>query len=93
MIEQLNGVGVTSVATHADNAQPTCIATIDGLKTWRIQLRFNDLPLHSGLYTLSFYLFDIHGLIVYDEWKDHRVVDWVSPSLTPGLVKLPHEWL
>lgn len=93
MIEQLNGVGVTSVATHADNAQPTCIAILDGLKTWRIQLRFNDLPLHSGLYTLSFYLFDIHGLIVYDEWKDHRVVDWVSPSLTPGLVKLPHEWL
>ncbi len=93
MIEQLNGVGVTSVATHADNAQPICIATRDGLKTWRIQLRFNDLPLHSGLYTLSFYLFDIHGLIVYDEWKNHRVVDWVSPSLTPGLVKLPHEWL
>jgi hypothetical protein len=34
-----------------------------------------------------------HGLIVYDEWKDHRVVEWVSPSLTPGLVKLPHRWI
>lgn len=92
MIEQLNGVGITSVATHADHAQPTCLGFRDGLKTWRVQLHFDDLPLHSGLYTLSYYLFDAHGLIVYDEWKNHHVVDWVSPSLTPGLVKLPHRW-
>lgn len=93
MIEQFNGIGITSVATHADQAQPTCIRTRDGLSIWRVKLRFSDLPLHSGLYTLSFYLFDAGGLIVYDEWKDHHVIDWISPSLTPGLVKLPHQWL
>jgi lipopolysaccharide transport system ATP-binding protein len=55
-------------------------------------LTLTDLPLHSGSYALSFYLFDAQGLVVFDEWKDHIVFDWISPSLTPGLVRLPHVW-
>jgi lipopolysaccharide transport system ATP-binding protein len=93
MIEQLKGIGITSVATHADGAMPIHVGTQGGFNTWRIQLTFTDLPLHSGKYSLSFYLFDAAGLIVYDEWKDHRVIEWVSHSLTPGLVKLPHQWV
>ena len=92
MLEQFQGVGVTSVATHADGAKPIAIASNDGWTTWQTTLTFQNLPLHSGHYCLSFYLFDAQGLVVYDEWKDHIDFQWVSPSLTPGLVRLPHQW-
>lgn len=92
MLEQYQGVGITSVATHADGVAPTAVSCDSGCTTWQVTLTFANLPLHSGDYCLSFYLFDAQGLVVYDEWKDHIVFHWVSPSLTPGLVRLPHEW-
>ncbi len=92
MLEQYQGVGITSVATHADGMALNVIENKDGWTTWRATLTFSDLPLHSGQYSLSFYLFDGQGLVVYDEWKDFIQFRWVSPSLTPGLVRLPHQW-
>jgi len=92
MLEQLHGVGISSVASHADGAQPAKLATGSDTSVWQISLTFDQLPLHSGHYVLSFYLFDAAGLVVYDEWKDHITFQWISPSLTPGLVKLPHTW-
>lgn len=88
MLEQWHGVGITSLASHAEGVQPLCVEP--GL--WRLTLHFPDLPLHSGDYVLSAYLFDDKGLITYDEWKQCTVFKWVSPSLTPGLVRLPHRW-
>jgi len=93
MLEQLHGVGVTSVAMHAEGVQPSRMADDTGQISWQTMLTFDQLPLHSGHYVLSFYLFDARGLVVLDEWKNHITFDWVSPSLTPGLVKLPHRWL
>ena len=92
MLEQFQGVGITSVATHAEGAKPIAVKFKDGLTTWQVTLTFSNLPLHSGHYSLSFYLFDSQGLVVYDEWKDYLQFQWVSPSLTPGLVRLPHHW-
>jgi lipopolysaccharide transport system ATP-binding protein len=88
MIEQLNGVGVTSVATHADKAVPRAL----GAGAWEVGLCFPNLPLHSGAYVISVYLFDASGMVVYDEWKDCVTFSFVYPSLTPGLVRLPHAW-
>lgn len=92
MLEQFQGVGITSVATHAEDAQLTLIDSQEGWSTWQTTLTFPNFSLHSGQYSLSFYLFDDRGLIVYDEWKDFIHFRWVSPSLTPGLVRLPHSW-
>ena len=92
MLEQYQGVGITSLATHAEGAKLTALHSNGGWTTWQVSLTFHDLPLHSGHYSLSFYLFDAQGLVVYDEWKDHLDFQWVSPSLTPGLVRLPHRW-
>lgn len=92
MLEQFQGVGVTSVATHAEGILLTALETKDGWTIWQISLTFPDFPLHSGQYSLSFYLFDAQGLVVYEEWKDFIQFQWVSPSLTPGLVRLPHRW-
>lgn len=92
MLEQFQGIGITSVATHAENAHLTSMQSENGWTTWQVTLTFPQLPLHSGQYSLSFYLFDAQGLVVYDEWKDFILFQWLSPSLTPGLVRLPHEW-
>lgn len=92
MLEQFQGVGITSVATHAEDVPLNALETQDGFTTWQVTLTFPQLPLHSGQYSLSFYLFDAQGLVVYEEWKDFIQFHWVSPSLTPGLVRLPHQW-
>jgi len=92
MLEQFQGTGITSVATHAEGAKLTALDSRNGWTTWQVTLTFPQLPLHSGQYSLSFYLFDAQGLVVYDEWKDFIVFQWLSPSLTPGLVRLPHQW-
>lgn len=89
MLEQWHGVGITSLASHAEGVTPR---RVEGDR-WRLTLQFPDLPLHSGDYVLSAYLFDEKGLMTYDEWKQCTVFKWVSPSLTPGLVRLPHRWI
>lgn len=88
MLEQSRGSGITSLATHEEGAVPVSLG--DGL--WRSVLTFPELPLHSGEYVVSAFLFDESGLIVYDEWLRTLHFRFVSPTLMPGLVRLPHRW-
>lgn len=92
MLQLYQGSGVTSVATHADGVKPTAVLRTPDSTSWEVTLTFPDLPLHSGYYSLSFYLFDAQGVVVYDEWMNYIQFHWVSHSLTPGLVRLPHQW-
>ena len=88
MIEQDRGVGITSLATHEDGAAPMKV----GERTWRSVLTFRDLPLHTGDYVVSVFLFDATGLVTYDLWFKFKVFRFVTPTLMPGLVRLPHTW-
>lgn len=88
MIEQSKGVGITSLATHEDGAAPQQLP--DG--TWQSVLTFPDLPLHSGDYVISAFLFDGTGLAVYDEWFQFLHFRFIFPKPLPGLVRLPHQW-
>lgn len=88
MIEQSSGVGITSLATHEDGAAP--VQQNDG--TWQSVLSFPDLPLHSGDYVISAFLFDETGLAVYDEWFQFLHFRFIFPKALPGLVRLPHHW-
>lgn len=88
MLEQAHGVGITSMASHAEGALPRRV----GADEWEITLTFPDLPLHTGEYVLSAYLFDAKGLVVCDEWKNCLHFKLVHPTQTPGLVRLPHRW-
>lgn len=88
MLEQAHGVGITSIATHAEGVVPRSLSS----GVWEITLTFPDLPLHTGEYVLSAYLFDAKGLVVCDEWKYCRQFTFVYPTQTPGLVRLPHRW-
>ncbi len=88
MIEQSKGVGITSLATHEDGAFPRQLP--DG--TWQTVLTFPELPLHSGDYVISAFLFDETGLAVYDEWFQFLHLRFIFPKPLPGLVRLPHHW-
>lgn len=88
MIEQSKGVGITSLATHEEGMFPQQLP--DG--TWKSVLTFPDLPLHSGDYVISAFLFDETGLVVYDEWFQFRHFRFIFPKPLPGLVRLPHHW-
>ena len=88
MIEQDRGVGITSLATHEEGAAPVPL----GDNLWRSMLSFPDLPLNTGDYELSVFLFDETGLVTYDLWFKYTVIRFVSPTLMPGLVRLPHHW-
>ena len=88
MIEQSEGVGITSLATHEDGVTPTQLS--DG--SWRSVLTFPDLPLHSGSYVISAFVFDASGLVVYDQWFQFLHFRFIFPKPLPGLVRLPHFW-
>jgi len=88
MIEQDRGVGITSLATHEEGAAPVPI----GERTWRSVLTFPNLPLHTGDYVISVFLFDATGLVTYDLWFKFKTFRFVTPTLMPGLVRLPHVW-
>lgn len=88
MLEQARGAGITVVATHTDGVA----AKNMGGGIWSICVCFNDLPLYSGEYVLSVFLFDFAGLVVYDEWLHHKYFRVVYESALPGLVRLPHRW-
>ena len=88
MIEQSQGVGITSLATHEDGAAPTEVAP----GVWQSVLTFPELGLHSGQYVISAFLFDASGLVVYEQWFQFRHFRFVRPTLMPGLVRLPHRW-
>lgn len=89
MLEQAGGgIGITTAGTHVDNA--TVVRNSAG--AWTATVTFTDLPLHTGQYSVSAYLFDGMGLVVYDEWKNCAQFQHVLPQSTPGLVHLPHVW-
>ena len=88
MLEQLHGTGVTSAGTHYDNVVATHLG--DGL--WQAKLRFPKIQLFSGQYTVSAYLFDFQGLVVYEEWLYCIKFQHIFPGSTPGIVRLEHRW-
>ncbi|GAB2825038.1 hypothetical protein GCM10027276_29770 [Comamonas piscis] len=88
MIEQNRGVGIACLATHEEGAVPLQLP--DG--SWQSVLSFPDLPLHSGDYVVSAFLFDGSGLAVYDQWFQYTVFRFIYPKPLPGLVRLPHHW-
>lgn len=89
MLEQLHGVGITAVTMHSQ-AGVLPVRQADG--SWAMRLRFPALPLCSGDYVISAYLFDGSGLIVLDEWLRFLPLRFVSAQPLPGLVHLPHVW-
>jgi lipopolysaccharide transport system ATP-binding protein len=88
MLERADKVCVTAVGTHADKVLPVDL----GEGRWRATVTFPNLPLYSGEYVISAYLFDRGGTLVYEEWLACKRFMVVFPTLEVGLVRLPHSW-
>lgn len=88
MLERADRVCITAVGTHADGVVPNHLG--DG--RWQATVMFPGLPLYSGEYVVSAYLFDASGTLVYEEWRDCRRFMVVYPTLEVGLVRLSHTW-
>jgi lipopolysaccharide transport system ATP-binding protein len=88
MIERSDKVCVTAVGTHVDGVAPTRID--DGL--WRATVTFPDLPVYSGEYVITAFLFDTTGTLVYEQWSDCARFMVIFPTLEIGVVRLPHRW-
>ncbi|MDR2153585.1 MAG: ABC transporter ATP-binding protein [Burkholderiaceae bacterium] len=91
MLEQDRGVGITSMTTCEDGVALTPVGEPQD-RTWGVTLTLADLPLHTGDYVVSVYLFDASGLVTYDLWFKFKVFRFVAPTLVPGLVRLPYRW-
>ena len=88
MLEQAHGVGITSTSTQKEGVKPRHL----GGDQWQARLRFPALPLHTGEYAISVYLFDSSGLVVYEQWMRCVHFRHVFSQSTPGVVRLPHVW-
>jgi lipopolysaccharide transport system ATP-binding protein len=88
MLERSDGVCITAVGTHADHTTP--VLQSDG--SWRSTLTFPEIPLYSGEYVVSAYLFDSLGVVIYDEWRACRRFTHAFKTLEIGMVRLPHFW-
>ncbi len=88
LLKRAEGIGIMAVGTHTDGVKPVAL----GEGRWRSVLHLPDLPLYSGEFTVSAYLFDADGVLVYDEWPDCQRFVHVFPTLEVGLVRLPHHW-
>lgn len=85
-IVRADGTPVYGVATDHDDVQATPI----GDQCWVVILRFPDLPLLPGGYTLRAHAMDPEGLRVCDTVEQTFTVTGRSREL--GLVRLQHEW-
>lgn len=89
LIERQDGVWVTGTGTHITKELHAKSGT-DG--RCGVCVEFEDLPLLTGGYRVSAYLFDGSGLVVFDEWLGCGQFEIHASNGTMGLVRLPHRW-
>lgn len=88
MIERADMVGITAVGTHVDNVEPRPI----GDDQWQATVTFPSIPLYSGEYLVTAFLFDHTGTLVYEQWSDCQRFMIIYPTREIGIVRLPHSW-
>lgn len=82
------GVLVSAVGTHVDGLALERGADGDG----RVLVRFPELPLLKGEYTVSAFLLCERGLHLYDHAWDLARFQVEQDDFAQGLVHLPHHW-
>ena len=73
---------------------------IDGAKAdrldngcWRFRLQIDGLPLLSGTYLVSLFLFDRQAIHLYERQDQAYTFTVTNPTREVGLCRLPHRWL
>ena len=88
MLERADKICVTAAGTHNDDTNPVLI----GPDQWRATITYPNLPLYSGEYVVSAFLFDNTGTLVYEQWLDCQRFMFIFPTREIGVVRLPHVW-
>ena len=86
-LDTLDGRCVLGVSTLWDGRPPLC-----GRASYRVRLVVPSLPVASGAFHLSGFLFDESGLHVHDQVVLPHAVKVSPPRWTPSLLEVPHRW-
>lgn len=87
-IDSQDGRCLFAAATHWDGVAP-----VSGGTSHSILLRIPGLPVASGSFSVSGFLFDENGLHAYDQVVVPAALQVTSQRWTPSLLYLPHTWV
>lgn len=87
-VDTQDGRCVFAATTHFDGVAPLAGAT-----RYEIHLRVPALPVASGTFAVSGFLFDEHGLHTYDQVVVPAALCVEGARWTPALLELDHEWI
>jgi ABC-type polysaccharide/polyol phosphate transport system ATPase subunit len=86
-VDSLDGRCIFAAATQKDGAQPLAGAT-----RYSVQLRVPHFPVGSGSFVVSGFLFDEHGLHIYDQVVVAGALRIAGGGWNPSLVHAEYEW-
>ncbi len=86
-VDTLDGRCLLGVSTTWDDCRP-----LEGQETYRVRLTVPELPVASGTFNVSAFLLDESGLHVHDQAVAANAIRVNSPSWTPSLLAVPHNW-
>ena len=89
LLERADNVCISGLGTHGEGGVPPRMLE-PGL--WQSTLTFPELPLYSGEYQITVFLFDQTGTLVYEEWRACQRFVVINPTLEIGLLRLAHRW-
>ena len=87
-IDAQDGRCIFAATTHFDGVAPLAGAT-----RYEIRLRVPALPVASGTFTVSGFLFDENGLHTYDQVVVPAALRVEGARWTPSLLALDHDWI
>jgi len=86
-LDRSDGTRVIGAATQYDKVRP-----LQGSGNHTVRVRFEQVPLAQGTYSVSAYLFDASGMHVYDQAVLTDYLGPASQSWAPALLDVPHRW-
>jgi lipopolysaccharide transport system ATP-binding protein len=87
-LDSQDGRCLFAAATHWDGVEP-----FSGATTYTVRLNVPTLPLAGGTVLVSAFLFDTHGLHIYDQVVLPAALHVAGPRWTPSLLHLDHAWV
>ena len=87
-VDTQDGRCLFAAATHWEGVAP-----LSGSTRHTVLLRIPALPVASGSFSFSAFLFDENGLHIYDQVAVPAALKVTSQRWTPSLLHLPHTWV
>ncbi|HUK14657.1 MAG TPA: ABC transporter ATP-binding protein [Thermoanaerobaculaceae bacterium] len=86
-IDLADGRCLFGATTHADGRPP-----LAGSTSYLARLRLPELPVSSGTFHVSAFLFDDHGILTVDQVLMPAAIRVRGERWTPSILHVPHAW-